>query len=133
MSRRKELLSPAISKYRNENRSATTPAVPITRKDVPSPAPGVSNYHIENGKAVATTMITTTDPRPLAQTLAARRKDMLAECFWSRDRVVDKDECLAGYGDEFRKAWEVENCWAKRAMNVVMLLGLDVRPMCSRC
>ncbi|KAL2055834.1 hypothetical protein ABVK25_004078 [Lepraria finkii] len=64
VSRRKELLSPAISKYRNENGSATTPAVPIRRKDLPPPAPGVSNYHIENGKAVPTTTITTTDPRP---------------------------------------------------------------------
>ena len=92
VSRRKELLSPAISKYNNENGSATRPAIPIRRKDVPPPAPGVSKYHIENGKAVPTTTITTTDPRPQAQALAARRKDMLAGCFWSRDAVVDKAE-----------------------------------------
>ena len=91
MSRRKELLSPAISKYNNENGIATPPAVPIRRKDVPPLTPGVSKYHIENGKAVPTTTIRTTDPRPQAQGLAARRKDMLAGYFWSRDAVVDKD------------------------------------------
>ena len=77
-----------------------TPPPPQTlsskRKDDPLPPSVVSKYHIENGKVMPTSANVDPRPKTQAQALAARRKDMLAGCFWPKDGILDEDEWVGG-------------------------------------